>query len=129
MKNVTLGLVGTVLVIYVTVIALSILQVSMHRHELNRAVTQTMRQMMLCYYATNALTGEIVYSNDYVQAEAETEIRDRLRGQELAIHFYACDMEKGLLSMEVSETLHLPSGYDRTICCEKTILSDRKEWQ
>ena len=119
MKNVIIGILGGICVIYVVLIALSVYCVSSRKNQMELCVSSVMRSVMEEYCGRKTAAGQ-------VEQVLQEELSDRLSGDgSLSTIIYACDMEKGVISLEVTEEFPMPSGIDRTISTHKTIIWDR----
>ncbi|MCM1106472.1 MAG: hypothetical protein NC355_05970 [Blautia sp.] len=72
---------------------------------------------------------ELVYvpmrkcSDAQVEAFVKQDLTGQLRSDSrVRISVYACDMEKGILSVGITEQFYLPNGMEKTIRCSKTLV-------
>lgn len=132
MKNTILGWIGCLILLYGAIIALSINACCLRRNEMDRSVSAVCRSILEEYYRPVITFGSgMEYRAPGISdAQAEEllveELRRRLEGkQELKVKVLACNMEMGIISVEVSEEFELPAGTEKTITARRTILVDR----
>ena len=100
MKNVILGLLGCVIAIYTIVSCLSIYSISSRKNEVENCVAQVVKQNMQRYYA---------------------------KEHSVSVDILACDMRTGILSVSVKEEFFLPTGTQKVIQCNKTMIVEEEE--
>lgn len=151
MKQIILGLLGTSIVVYAIVSCLSVYSISSRRNEMENCLASVLAQSMEAYFVRQVpvwekkedreLTAEsgespwkIVYvrKRRYSDAEVEAFVRQdltaRLRSDsEITVSVRACDMERGILSVGITETFHLPNGMEKIIRCDKTLVAEQEE--
>lgn len=151
MKQIILGLLGTSIVVYAIVSCLSVYSISSRRNEMENCLASVLAQSMEAYFVRQVpvwekkedreLTGEsgespwkIVYvrerrySDEEVEAFVRQDLTARLRSDsEIAVSVRACDMERGILSVGITEKFHLPNGMEKIIRCDKTLVAEQEE--
>lgn len=129
MKNIILGLIGSVLVLYTILLSLGMYSLSVRRNELSNSLAEVMESIMEKYYMTEERKEFLSVDT----AELETEVCNLIQEElslrltadsDVEIRISACDMEKGLLAVCAKETFRMPNGRMREISCEKTLIAD-----
>ncbi|MCI7321763.1 MAG: hypothetical protein MR508_00400 [Lachnospiraceae bacterium] len=116
MKNIILGFTGCMLAICMVISCLSIYSISVRKNELENCTSQVVEQNLKTYYRSGKESGEVVEA-------LRQEFMLRLgSASQLSIDVKACDMEKGILSVRVSETFTLPGGQKKEVACAKTMI-------
>ena len=116
MKNIILGFTGCMLVICTVISCLSIYSISVRKNELENCTSQVVEQTIKAYYHSGK-------TNEEAKEALRQELMLRLgSASELSVEVKACDMEKGILSVRVSEVFTLPSGQKKEVACEKTMI-------
>lgn len=128
MKNVIIGIIGGFVLIYVTVISLSIYSKSVRENELNCTVSAVMKQTLKRYGGQkSALHQPEGETDEEVARQLTQEITRRLSSEsEVQVDVKACDMGKGIISATVKERFSYPNGKCGTVQLDKTIIMDRK---
>lgn len=129
MKNVILGIISCMLVVYTMVFSLSIYCIYSRKNEVEKCLSETLYSAMERHYMARVYQLEqAAASDEQVEFEVINDIEDRLSSDsEVEAIVYVCDMEKGIISAQVEEKFTLPMGAERTISCRKTIIVDREE--
>ena len=118
MKNIILGSVGCLIVIYTIVSCLSIYSISARRNEMENCIGQVLEQSIRTYYQSGK-------SDEEVETIVRQEIAQRLHSEsQISIHVKACSMEQGILSVAVTEEFTMPGGKKKSLECEKTIIAE-----
>ena len=129
MKNVILGIVGSMIVLYTVILALGIYSVSVREDELDSCVAEVMMTTMKRYYVAEELAGVggDTVDEGRVKEELEKCLRERLHSaSKVNIIIRKCDMKLGILSVCVEETFMIPNGKMKKILCENTLIDDRQ---
>lgn len=128
MKNIILGLIGSLLVLYTILLSLGMYSLSARRNELSNSLAEVMESIMERYYMTEERKEFLP-----VDTEIETEVCNLIQEElslrlsadsDVEIRISACDMEKGLLAVCAKESFRMPNGRVRNISCEKTLIAD-----
>lgn len=129
MKNVILGVVSCLLIIYTTMLTLSVYSVYARKNEVDRCLSSALKSAIDRYYMPTVYEpGTVPLPDDEIEFELVNDIEDRLNSDsEVDTQIYVCDMEKGIISAQVEEAFRLPMGLEKTISCTKTIIVDREE--
>ncbi len=118
MKNIMLGAIGGIVIIYMVLIQLSAYAGNIRANELENCVSDACMQTLKKHYGG---------SDGEAGADVESRIRERISSDsEITVSITGCDMEKGLLSVVVSETFSYPNGTQRTFTAEKTAIMEKK---
>ena len=117
MKNIVLGLLGCAMVIYTIVSCLSIYSISSRKNEVENCLAMVVRKNLTEYYHGEASDAEVVSA---VKQELLSQLFSDSR---VTVDIYACDMEKGVLSVGVTEEFYLPNGMWKKIKCTKTAVA------
>lgn len=131
MKNVILGIVGSMIVLYTVILSLGIYSVSVREDELDSCVAEVMMTTMKRYYVAEELAGVggdmDTVDEGRVREELEKCLRERLHSaSEVNITIRECNMTLGILSVSVEEIFMIPNGKKKKILCEKTLIDDRQ---
>lgn len=127
MKNVIMGVIGGLLVVYTIVLTLGLYSVNVRKNEVNNCVAAVLGTTMSRYYEQNDVTpySEVV-NNALVENEIKAQIMERLNSDsEVSIRVNACDINKGIISVNVQEKFVMPGGIEKTIDCKKTVIIDK----
>lgn len=118
MKNVLLGMIGVLIVVYTLLIGLNVLVVQSHKNELERHLSRTIK---------NVLEGEFQHGDEAaVEQMLKEEISDCISPHAMvAVEIQAIDLQKGILSVKVTETVKTLTGSKKEIVIEKTAILER----
>lgn len=118
MKNILLGLIGVMITIYTLLIGLNILTVQSHKNQLEKNLSRVVK---------NVLEGEYGQaSEESIQRMIQEEVSDVMqdKGQRV-VEILALDLQKGILSVRVTEYITTIVGTQKEIVVEKTALIER----
>ena len=116
LKNIILGFTGCMLVLCTVVSCLSIYSISVRKNELENCTAQVVEQSIKNYYHSGK-------TDEEAKEALRQELLQRLgSASQLSVDVKACDMEKGILSVRVSEIFTLPGGQKKEVACEKTMI-------
>jgi len=133
MKNIILGSVGAMIILLGILICLSIYGTATRKNEMENGISQSMMAVMQTYYMPELLYRFEEAKNLQPDFPSETAIRDELTllisqrvssDSTIYVHVKACDLKKGILSVEVIEEYRMPIGSKRTRKYEKTIIAE-----
>ena len=129
MKNIILGLIASMLTIYLVVISISIYSVYVRKNEMDKCLSQTLFSSMDRHYISRIMMPQNMASEESeVEEELINDIEDRLTSDsEVQVNIRICDMEQGIISAEIRESFVLPFGIKKEIITSKTIIADREE--
>lgn len=120
MKNVILAMIGILITLYTIVISFQIMQVQIHKNTLDNCVARIVENHLE--------NGFAVRSNEEVRQAITQDIMASLGAEtDVAIDVRKIDMDKGIISICVSETFSTLSGQKRTISCAKTAIVERED--
>jgi hypothetical protein len=127
MKNVVLGMIGGILIIYTAVIALTIYGIQARKNEVENVLSQVVVDTLKEHYVPEMLR-DLDYGPDSAESIGE-EIRRELDGRimsdsEVTVTILSCDMDKGILSVRVDESYRLFNGTQRKWSFSKTAIVD-----
>jgi hypothetical protein len=127
MKNVVLGVIGGMLILYTAVIALTIYGVQSRKNEVENVLSQVVVDTLKEHYVPEMLRdGD--YSPDLPESIGEEiceELARRITSDsEVNVTILSCDMDKGILSVRVDEAYPLFDGTQRTWSFSKTAIVD-----
>ena len=127
MKNVVLGIIGCFIVIYTSMLSLSVYNVCVRKNQIEKCLSAALVSAMNKYYKPNMYVVEkTAVNNNYVENELVSDIEDRLTTYaDIDTTIYVCDMETGIISAGIEEEFELPMGMTKTISCTKTIVADQ----
>ena len=118
MKNVLIGIVGGMILVYMVVIQISLYTESVRQNELNQCVSDvTMQVLKGCRNQTDEAAQKILTDR----------IRERLPSDsEVQIDVLACDMQKGIVSTKVKEKFLYPNGKSGSVQTARTAIAEKK---
>lgn len=118
MKNILLGLIGVMITVYTLLIGLNILTVQSHKNQLERNLSRVVK---------NVLEGEFEQSSeDSILQMIEEEVADVMQEKgKREVEILALDLQKGILSVRVTEYITTIVGTQKEIVIEKTALVER----
>ncbi len=123
MKNVIFGIFGGMISLYVSILALFLFQYYSRENDLSKCLAQTMERIVEEYYGTSSTKEEIKNS-------LTEQLSDRLTMKsELKINVLCCDMQKGILSVEVELGYPTITKQECKIIQKKTILVDKNQME
>lgn len=127
MKNVILGIVGAFVVLYTVVLSLGMYSVNTREDELEDCLSEVMLSTMEKYYVSpETAPFQTAGDADMIKAELTEMLRLRINSKsELEVSIKECDMQLGILSVEVSGKFTLPNGKTKEVSCKKTLIADR----
>lgn len=125
MKNVVLGVMGGFMLLYMAIIGLTIFGIQSRENELKNCLSGIVFDELKLHYVP-----PILRQPDYEPTEAaviEKEIQQELQcritsDSQYVVELLACDMEKGLLSVQVVEAYQLPNGKEKKWQYTKTAM-------
>lgn len=132
MKNVILGIIGCFIVLYTTLISLSMYNVSSRKNQMDKCLSVALAGAMENYYSSEIYEIELpdemkqqVKASD-VENEIISNVNERITSNgDVKTTVSVCDLEKGIISAEIEETFTMPMGTKKTISCSKTIIADK----
>lgn len=118
MKNVLIGIVGGMILVYMVVIQISLYTESVRQNELNQCVSDvTMQVLKGCRNQTDEAAQKILTDR----------IRERLTSDSrVQIDVFACDMQKGIISVKVKEEFLYPNGKSGSVQTARTAIAEKK---
>ena len=127
MKNVILGIIGCFVIIYTTLLSLEVYSINVRKNEIDKSISYVLQKTMRDYYQKYELCPRnYEISDSTVTFEVTEEIKDRLKSDsEKSIDVIVCDMNKGIISVRVTEKFLLPAGQIKEISCKKTVIFDK----
>uniref|UniRef100_UPI004056B6CB hypothetical protein n=1 Tax=Agathobacter sp. TaxID=2021311 RepID=UPI004056B6CB len=117
MKNTILGIVGTWIAIYTIAIAMEVYNTQVRENQLDNAISHIVQEVLKTHYQG---------SNAQAKADLQERIKDGLHaGAEPEIEILALDMEKGIISVTVTERYRQANGAVRAVSASKTAIMER----
>lgn len=116
MKQLILAFVGSLICIYVLVIALNCYSISVRLNQIESNVSPIIKR--------NLQEGYRNLSNEEVQNRIKEELLLKFQKRNISFDFQEVDMERGIISLRMKEQFTLLSGKEKRIEWEKTILLD-----
>ena len=118
MKNILLGLIGVMITVYTLLIGLNILTVQSHKNQLERNLSRVVK---------NVLEGEYEQPSEesilqMIQEEVSDVMQDKGKRE---VEILTMDLQKGILSVRVTEYITTIVGTQKEIVIEKTALVER----
>ena len=118
MKNILLGLIGVMITVYTLLIGLNILTVQSHKNQLERNLSRVVK---------NVLEGEYEQpSEESILQMIQEEVSDVMQEKgKREVEILTMDLQKGILSVRVTEYITTIVGTQKEIVIEKTALVER----
>lgn len=128
MKNVILGLVGSLIIVYTVALTLGIYNMNIRKNELENCVSAVLENVLTEYYEGYLSMNEAMIPDaNIVSKQVKDNIIQRVKNpEELVVDVIACDIKKGIISVRVNENFGLPGGIRKDISMKKTIIVDRE---
>jgi hypothetical protein len=121
MKNIILGMIGSLIAVYTFVSCLGIYSISSRKNEMENNIAKVLEQNLREYY------GKENGDADAAQSVKEDMLGGLGSDSTVSINILACDMSAGILSVAVTETFTLPGGKEKSVSCEKTVIVESEE--
>jgi hypothetical protein len=121
MKNIILGMIGSLIAVYTFVSCLGIYSISLRKNEMENNISRVIEQNLREYYG-----------KENGDADAAQSVKEELLGglgsdSKVSIEIRACDMREGILSVSVEETFTMPGGKEKSVSCVKTAIVESEE--
>ena len=118
MKNIILGMIGVLVTLYTLLIGLNVLTVQSHKNLIDRHLSRIMK---------NVLENEFPDGDETVVKQLlQEEIKNSIsRNAELEVEVLALDLQKGILSVRVTECIQTVTGEAKEIVVEKTAIMEQ----
>lgn len=117
MKNTILGIVGVFITIYTIAIGMEVYNAQVRKNQLDNAVSKIVQEVLEEYYKG---------SNTQAKQAFEERIYDTLHAKaEIKIEIQALDMEKGIMSVTVTEEYRQMNGKIQAESVSKTAIMER----
>lgn len=139
MKNIFLGMIGMLLLLYTTLLLLGMFQINSRKNEIENCLSQVLESTITNQYYSMENENPGVCENvsrknipgyqnrEEIIEQVMGDIRKRLGADsKLDITILACDMERGILSAEVIETFSMPGGKQKKVSVKKTVIVERE---
>lgn len=121
MKNIVLGMIGGAVAIYLIVCCLSIYSISSRKNEMENCISQVLEQNLLNYYGGS-------YTDEEVKAAVKEDLLMRLQSDSrVTVNVRMCDVQQGIISVNLQEEFYLPTGMKKVVECDKTIIAEEVE--
>ncbi len=119
MKSIILGIIGVFITLYTMLIGLNILSFQTQKNELEKHVSRIVKNTLEAEYQT----GE----EEFVKQMLLQEITEAVSTNNsiVQVEVNAIDLQKGILSVEVTKRLEMLNGKEKEIVIEKTAIMDR----
>lgn len=129
MKNIVLGCIGCFMVLYTVLMGLSVYSLYTRKNQAEKCLSTVLENAMDRYYLPKFYSPDWEKTDDSrIEEELVMDIEERFsEDRNIDVIIYVCDMEKGIISAEISEEFTLPMGIDKKINCRKTIVADRDD--
>ena len=127
MKNIIMVIIGSFVIIYTVAYSLGMYSMYVRKNEVDKCLSYVMENTMEKYYEKYQIYPDITLpDNESVSSELVSSIRQSIKSDsEVHINVNVCDMEKGIISVAVTELFIIPGGIHKTIECNKTIIVDK----
>ena len=117
MKNMILGIIGVFIAIYTIAIGMELYNTQVRKNQLDNSISRIVEEVLETYYKG---------SNAQAKSVLEQRIKDSLHtNAELNIEIMALDMEKGIISVSVTEEYTQMNGTTRRESVSKTAIMER----
>lgn len=121
MKSIVLGMIGIFITLYTVFIGIDILVLQTSKNEMEKQVSRIVKYVLEEEY----LAGD----EAAVQQILMQEIRNSLSsGEMVKVEVKGIDLQKGLLSVRVTQSLQMLNGKKQEIAVEKTAIIERSLW-
>lgn len=118
MKNILLGMIGVLIIIYTLLIGLNVLTVQSHKNQLEKHLSRIVKNVLEGEYQC----GEEEAVQQMLQGEIAASVSPNVT---VLVEIQAIDLQKGILSVKVTETLKTLTGDQKEIVVEKTAIMER----
>lgn len=118
MKNIILGIAAVFIIIYTVLIGLHVLTIQSHKNQLEKHTSRIVKNMLENEYQC----GDETAVGQMLQEEIEGSISSN--GQ-LFVEIQAIDLQKGILSVKVTERIDTITGKQKDIVVEKTAIMEQ----
>lgn len=118
MKSVMLGMMGFLITIYTLLIGLNVLTIQSHKNQLDRNLSRILKNVLETEYPY----GEEAMVEQMLREEIIASISSKAP---ISVEIQAIDLQKGVLSVKVTETISTVVGTPREIVMEKTAIVER----
>lgn len=118
MKSVMLGMIGFLITIYTLLIGLNVLTIQSHKNQLDRNLSRIIKNVLETEYPY----GEGAMVEQMLREEIIASISSKAP---ISVEIQAIDLQKGVLSVKVTETISTAVGTPREIVMEKTAIVER----
>lgn len=120
MKNLILAMLGILITIYTLLISLDVVAVQICQNRLERTLSHTLKNILEQDYqdASDAMTEQRIISGVTAAMGQDTS---------LAIEIPVIDMQRGIISVQVSKEVSRFSGKSKTVSCEKTVIMEQRK--
>lgn len=134
MKNVILGIYGIFLIVAVSMLGLCMYDIQARENEMNRCLSGIVQRNLEAYYVPEFARSEANLTKSGADLDEEVEMR-LCREVEAAItsdsaldiQVVCCDMNRGILSVAVTETYATPFCAQVSRTYHRTAIVDRRE--
>lgn len=118
MKNILLGMIGVLITIYTVLMGLNVLMMQTQKNQLEKNLSRIVKNVLEGEYEH----GEELAVEQMLREEIEASIPSRNR---VTVEIQALDLQKGILSVKVTETIRTLTGTEKEIVMEKTAIVER----
>lgn len=118
MKNILLGMIGVFITIYTVLIGLNVLMIQTQKNHLEKNLSRIVKNVLEGEYEH----GEELAVEQMLREEIEASVSSRNR---VEVEIQALDLQKGILSVKVTETIRTLTGAKKEIAMEKTAIVER----
>lgn len=119
MRNVILAFIGILITLYTFSLVFSVFSLQTRKNDLENHVARVVEDFL-----------ESAYQNGSEQVVTQRLINELSQNVDdsgqLEVEVQALDLQKGIISVKVSETFRQFNGKERTIVCEKTAIMERE---
>lgn len=118
MKNIILGMVGVFITMYTMLVGLNILTIQSHKDQLENHLSRIVKYVLETEYGNS--------DEDAVKQMLQEEIKNSVsENAKVFVDIQEIDLQKGLLSVKVTEEIHTLTDSKREIVVQKTAIMDR----
>lgn len=118
MKNIILGIIAVFITIYTILMGLNVLTIQSHKNLIEKHVSRIVKNVLEHEYQS----GDETAVKQMLQEEIEDSISN---SAQLFVEIQEIDLQKGILSVKVTERIHTITGKQKDIVVQKTAIMEQ----